>query len=131
MAELCPCGSGSTYKTCCKPLHLGLLKAKTAEQLMRSRYTAFAFAQAEYLVNTHHVSTRKSVSKSSILDWAKSTKWTKLEIVSTKNGLETDLAGVVEFKAYYFCQGKAEIHHETSNFIKDNETWFYVDGSFD
>ena len=38
--DLCPCGSNIIYDTCCRPLIKGEQPAKTAEQLMRSRYSA-------------------------------------------------------------------------------------------
>jgi len=131
MSSTCPCGSGMNYKSCCEPLHLGKKNASTAEQLMRSRYCAFAKVQVDYLIDTHHKSTRNTVSKASILDWAKTTQWTNLEIVSTQKGLENDLTGVVEFRAFYLYKGKKEIHHEISNFIKEENKWYYVDGEFE
>ena len=42
MFEKCPCGAGASYLTCCAPLHLGQRAAASPEQLMRSRYSAFA-----------------------------------------------------------------------------------------
>ncbi|HEX8865525.1 MAG TPA: SEC-C metal-binding domain-containing protein, partial [Lentzea sp.] len=40
--KLCPCGTGQSYVDCCGALHSGARTAATAEQLMRSRYSAFA-----------------------------------------------------------------------------------------
>ena len=54
----CPCSSGATYDTCCGPLHAGQKAAATAEQLMRSRYSAFALGLTDYLVETWHPDTR-------------------------------------------------------------------------
>ena len=39
--QACPCGLGDNYDSCCGRLHKGE-PARTAEQLMRSRYSAFA-----------------------------------------------------------------------------------------
>ena len=37
--------------------------------------------------------------------------------------------GIVEFKASFIDKnGKLQIHHERSNFLKEEENWFYVDG---
>ena len=47
----CPCGQGN-YAECCQPLHLGQAKAQTAAQLMRSRYSAFAKHEIDYIVKT-------------------------------------------------------------------------------
>ena len=38
----CPCGSGTAYDGCCGRLHRGAAQALTAEELMRSRYSAYA-----------------------------------------------------------------------------------------
>ena len=48
----CPCGGGQ-YESCCAPLHRGEQRVSTAEQLMRSRYAAFAKGELEYLLTTH------------------------------------------------------------------------------
>ena len=51
--EPCSCLSGMSYETCCEPLHRRKQLANTAEQLMRSRYSAFALAEVDYLMATH------------------------------------------------------------------------------
>ena len=43
----CPCGRG-LYVECCQPLHLEQQYAQNAEQLMRSRYSAFALQQVDW-----------------------------------------------------------------------------------
>ena len=53
----CPCGSGTPYAACCGRLHRGAA-AETAEQLMRSRYAAFAVGDEAYLFRTWHPRTR-------------------------------------------------------------------------
>jgi len=52
--KLCPCGSGRVYRDCCMPFHRGAAEAPDAEALMRSRYSAFALKEAEYLWRTLH-----------------------------------------------------------------------------
>ena len=54
----CYCGHNKTYKECCEVFHLNNGKTKTAQQLMRSRYSAFVLAKGDYLMQTHHSSTR-------------------------------------------------------------------------
>lgn len=39
--ENCPCQSGHHYADCCGKFHLKQAFPETAEQLMRSRYTAY------------------------------------------------------------------------------------------
>ena len=92
---------------------------------MRSRYSAYAVANADYILNTTHPSSRKYHSKNEILSWAKSNKWVKLEIISY-----TDIQ--VIFKAYYKDpSGKIIIHFENSRFEIFDKKWYYVDGHFE
>jgi len=49
----CPCGSGNKYKKCCQPFHKGKL-TKSALELMRSRYCAFAHNNPKYIIHTTH-----------------------------------------------------------------------------
>ncbi|HEX8496958.1 MAG TPA: YchJ family metal-binding protein, partial [Actinomycetales bacterium] len=58
--SVCPCGSGAGYESCCCRLHRGEGVPATAEQLMRSRFSAFAVGDAAYLGATWHPSTRPS-----------------------------------------------------------------------
>ena len=121
--KLCPCGSEIELNSCCMPFILEG-NAPTAEKLMRSRYTAYTLAEADYLYNTTHISQRKFTSKSDILSWAKQNTWAKLEVIASSELY-------VEFKAYYFDhKGSPQIHHEKSTFVKFQEHWYYVDGKF-
>ena len=120
----CYCGSDVEFQNCCEPLIKGLQKAATAEALMRSRYSAYATHEADYLVASTHISQRKYHTKTEILNWAMTNKWLKLEIINTTEN-------TVEFKAYFLDNVlKNYIHHELSTFIFENGSWFYVDGKF-
>ena len=55
----CYCGSSDTFENCCEIYIKGIQKPATAEALMRSRYSAFATGEADYLVATTHSSSRK------------------------------------------------------------------------
>ena len=120
----CPCCSGKTYENCCEPYHLGKDLPQTPEQLMRSRFTAFALVLTNYLVETTHSSTQKDNDFSDIEDWAKSNKWLKLEIVFAKENK-------VRFRAFYQDKNNEIYEHdELSTFAQENGKWFYVDGEF-
>ena len=120
----CYCGKAVSFENCCQPILEGKLKATTAEQLMRSRYTAYCVQAVDYLVATTHFSTRKLYLKSDLLSWSQNNTWVKLEIISA-----TEFE--VEFKAFYLNEKlKAQIHHEKSTFVFENGSWFYVDGIF-
>lgn len=120
----CFCKNSESFKDCCEPLIKGLQKATSSEQLMRSRYSAYCIQDADYLLETTHLSTRKLYKKSDILEWSKSNQWLELEIISAAEN-------VVEFKAYYLDESlKAHMHHEKSTFVFEFGGWFYVDGIF-
>lgn len=122
--DLCPCCSGKTYFNCCQLVHQDHSKATTAEALMRSRYSAFALRNADYLIMTTHSSQQKYHSKEEYLAWATQNTWLKLEIVIA-------LSEIVEFNAWYQnSKGEMFVHHERSTFLKENGLWFYVDGIF-
>lgn|SRR6476620_8209641 len=122
-AGRCPCGSGDDYVTCCGPLHSGAEAAPTALALMRSRFTAFALGDADYLLKTWHHETRP---KRLTLD--DEIAWRRLQIVDTVAGGPDDSEGVVEFRAQYEHDGARQILHERSRFGRVQGRWVYVDG---
>jgi len=127
--NLCPCGSKKEYNNCCGIAHNNIHDVETAEQLMRSRYTAFCLADGDYLHKSHHSSTRPRKSeRNEIVKWAKSVTWVKLEIIESTEGKQGDDFGTVEFKAYYLENGIPAIIHENSTFRKENNHWVYFDG---
>lgn len=95
---------------------------------MRSRYTAFTIANADYLMKSHHISTRPVKEKEEIKNWAQSVKWMGLSIINTIKGQINDKEGMVEFKALYMDKGQLQAIHEKSLFRKEKGMWFYVSG---
>lgn len=125
----CYCCSGMKFEECCDPFLSGNKKPKTAEALMRSRYSAYAMANVDYIIRTTHQSKVTFHDAKSIENWAKSNLWQKLEIVFKDHGNVEDSIGIVEFKAQYLdLQLQTHIHHERSNFKKESSEWFFVDG---
>ena len=125
---LCPCGSNTETQKCCQPIINGLKDAETAEQLMRSRYTAFTQANADYLIKSHHSKTRNIKDKKDIKRWAQSVKWMGLTVINTKEGQPADTIGTVEFKAVYIEDGVLNQIHEVSLFEKEHGKWTYKNG---
>lgn len=124
MENLCPCCSGKLYEECCQPFHSEEKFAPTAEKLMRSRFSAFAIPNSEYLWKTTLPSKRKFHDKNDLESWGKENTWTKLEIIQSSEK-------EVEFKAYFTDKfGKENIHHEFSTFKKVDKKWYYVSGKF-
>lgn len=121
-ATACPCGSGMRYDTCCRPCHTGIA-AKTAEALMRSRYSAYVLGLEDYLLASWHPETRPAA-----LDLAHptQTQWLGLEIKHQQSISASE--ALVEFVARYKVGGKAQRLHETSRFFMIDQRWYYRDG---
>lgn len=131
MQQNCHCGSKKLFSECCEPFIQGKTIPETAEQLMRSRYSAYATISTKYLMQTTHRSTRKNHNEKDIKAWASTNKWLKLEVIKTEMGQATDNAGIVEFKAVYMDKKHGlQVHHEKSTFLKEDGRWFYVDGTY-
>ena len=119
---LCPCGSELDYDLCCGQFIETNHWPVTAEQLMRSRYSAYALKHRDYLVATWHPATCPDD-----LDLYENAhvKWVRLEIVNTEAGEEQDQSGIVEFTATMKANGRAEKMTERSEFIKQDGRWYY------
>ncbi len=132
----CPCrlrdSTPLAYAQCCQIWHGALAQGEHApspEQLMRSRYSAYALAtqnnpqghaMLDYLLATWHTSTVPSDLELS------PTAWLGLQVIHAQ--ASTD-AGVVEFVAYYKEGGKAQQMHEISRFVRGEQgQWLYIDG---
>jgi len=125
----CPCGSNISYSDCCEPAHTGKTPSKTAEALMRSRYSAYVKNCIPYLGDSLHPDQQKDWSEADTKRWAEQSEWLSLEIVSTDAGKQSDEFGTVEFIAAYKEKDQIKRHHEISQFQKIDEHWYYVDGA--
>ena len=122
--EFCPCGSTDLFSMCCQPKIEGKIKAKTADELMRSRYSAYVVSAIDYLLETTYKTLRKDQSYKEIEQWSKENRWQKLEVLNSTESM-------VEFKAYFLDDSKKQqIHHEKSTFTFENGSWFYSKGEF-
>ncbi|HEY8701448.1 MAG TPA: YchJ family protein [Arthrobacter sp.] len=120
-ARSCVCLSGEEYFECCGRFHDGEAEAATAEQLMRSRYSAFVLLDTEYLMRTWHPDTAPSE-----LELDPELEWRRLDILSISRGGPLDAEGTVEFKAHFVHDGEPGVLHETSSFVRENRRWYYV-----
>lgn len=123
--DACPCGNSQRYEDCCGRYIAGDNPAPTAEKLMRSRYSAFAVGESDYLLASWHPDTRPSRVR---LDPQQ--KWIGLSIKSTEAGGVGDESGKVEFVARFKIAGKGHRLHENSRFEKIDGRWYYLDGEY-
>jgi SEC-C motif-containing protein len=134
----CPCG-GPSLATCCGPYLAGAAVPATAEALMRSRYTAYAQKNEDYLLATWHPGTRPAEP---IIDQNEKIQWLGLEVKSSlrlrqrKAEMPTPPdSDTVEFVARFKIGGRAHRLHEVSRFVYELGAdgvarWFYLDGGY-
>ncbi len=116
--------AGATLGECCGPVIEGERDAATAEQLMRSRYTAYALADGDHLYRTWHPAGRPERVEPE--PWV---RWVGLEVLDTVAGGPVDDTGVVEFRAHWVAgEGRTrqggEVH-ERSTFARRAGRWLY------
>lgn len=115
----CPCRSGQDYAECCGRAHDGRPPA-TAEELMRSRYSAFALDKPAYLLSSWHPATRPGR-----LSPERGLRWTGVEVLDSSGGGLFDAEGEVEFRARYRSGGRPGELHERSRFVRHEGVWVY------
>jgi SEC-C motif-containing protein len=124
--ELCPCGSSKNYAQCCAPFITAETLPNTPEELMRSRYTAYTQANIDYIAKTMKEPANIDFEPEEARSWAMDVKWLGLEVVtSSQNGDE----GTVEFIAQYSHAQKKYVLHEISQFRRDDNQWYYIEGN--
>lgn len=90
---------------------------------MRSRYTAFATGDRDYLLRTWHPRTRPRR-----LDPDPERRWVGLAVLETRAGGLFDQTGEVRFQASFRSPGQRGILAECSRFARVDGRWLYVDG---
>jgi SEC-C motif-containing protein len=91
---------------------------------MRSRFSAFAVGDRDYLLATWHPSTRPTE-----LELDAELRWYRLDILARGGGSPFETTGTVEFEAFYRSPGGAGSQHEVSRFVREDRHWLYVDGT--
>ncbi|WP_225738296.1 YchJ family protein [Pseudoalteromonas aurantia] len=122
---MCYCSDLQPYDKCCKPFIEGSNSPSSAEQLMRSRYSAYCIKNANYILNTYASSQQKMHNTTDILQFANEVSFIKLDVIKTS---DNDLYSYVEFKAHYLVEDKHCQLHENSRFVQECGLWKYLDG---
>jgi SEC-C motif-containing protein len=118
----CPCGSGKTFALCCRPLLARERPAASAEELMRSRFTAHVVRDYAHLHRSYLKTANEPYDPA---DTPEPTAWTRLVVHSHEPGVKPDVA-FVEFTAY-FKEGEAERSFpERARFQRIDGVWFYA-----
>lgn len=125
----CSCDSDKTFAECCEPFLNGSAEPRTAEELMRSRYTAYVKHDIGYIKKTLTQESASDFDMAAAKKWAEEVEWKGLKILSTEKGGPSDRDGKVEFCASFVQEGEALEHHEVSTFRKTKQgAWRFVDG---
>ena len=127
----CPCGSGKAYLTCCKVFHDGTLP-QTALELMKSRFTAFAVGNSDYIIDTTHkdnveYSDDMEALKGAIDNVIASTSYKKLKVLDFIDGIDE---AFVTFFIEADQQGLDVSFTERSKFKRVDGKWLYLSGEF-
>jgi len=126
--DICPCGSTKPYADCCLPLISGKQQAVMAEQVMRSRYTAYVKKEMTWLCDSLHPDERAGYDDTGSRAWAERAEWHGIKILRTTKGGPEDQDGTVEFVVSFTENGTAQEHHELSSFKKTGGRWYFVNG---
>ena len=123
----CICGKPQPFAKCCDRFLSGKKNAKTPEQLMRSRFSAYALGgYGEYLLSTWFPASAMGLTASKLSK--KTVEWQRLEVISSSQKGDN---GTVEFNAWFNklpSSDEMEIMHEISEFVRIQSRWLYVGG---
>lgn len=122
---MCYCGKDLSFEACCQPLILGKKPALDAEQLMRSRYSAYCVNACEYIHKTYAQSYQTANPVAEIAAFAELANFIKLEVFEHKTVNDT---ATVHFRVHYLCDGYYCQLEELSHFVTEQGLWRYTEG---
>lgn len=125
---VCPCGSQSSYATCCAPIHAAPARASTPEALMRARFSAFVLADSDFLIASWAPDTRPMRAELEGSGEDSGPRWRRLIVAASEND---DDHGWVRFRALAQQADGWLALEETSRFRRIDGQWFYLDGDAD
>ena len=118
----CSCGSGKLFELCCEPILKGTRPAATAEELMRSRFTAHVARDYAHL----HRSYAGTASEAYVeLPDEPSIGWTRLEVHHHESNVQPDVSHV-EFSAFYVDANHEYVLLEKAEFRRQPGGWIYT-----
>ncbi len=124
MKITCPCGTSKNYEHCCGPYILGEATPPSPEALMRSRYTAYTKANADYIAASQTGPAAQSFDANASKTWAQQVQWQGLEVFNSEQ--QNDI-GFVAFRANFKNNEQAQNIFEKSEFRRIDGKWLYFD----
>ena len=122
----CPCGSGNPLVQCCGRYHAGT-PAPCAEQLMRSRYSAYVLGLVDYLVATTLPAQQAHLDRAAIAAWSAQSTWLGLEVESREVFGGKPEHAQVTFIARWHDENGEHSHRECSAFVQHEGHWYFID----
>lgn len=131
-AEKCPCGSGERYRLCCRPFHRNEQEAPDCRTLVRTRFSAYALKEVDYLWKTLHAEhpDRKgdeAAQKADLRRGASAVNFARLFLLDADERPPGETSRVL-FSAEIYEKGKPRGFTELSEFRHDGQGWRYVGG---
>jgi len=128
----CPCSSGKAYAACCAKLHDREREPLFGEELVRSRYSAFALGKIDYLYDTlHEDHPDKGKSREQVLfalrTASQSFKYMGLVIIESQPP-DRDGQSRVLYLARLFRKGEDVSFIELADFLNDGKGLRYRNG---
>lgn len=96
---------------------------------MRSRYSGYAKQNADYLIKTWHSSCQAERFRASLIESFAPIRWLSLQIIETEMPVVKP-EGFVTFFARFSENGQEGFIHERSRFLREEQRWYYVDGTY-
>jgi SEC-C motif domain protein len=124
--DACPCGSNQAYAECCQPLHNGT-PAAGAEQLMRSRYSAYTLGLIDYLVGTTLPAQQALLEIEHMRVWSEQSEWLGLSVEQVNDGAGSNRAQVTFVARWADPDSSQQSHQECSDFKRLGERWYFID----
>lgn len=128
MTLQCPCGSGQNLSGCCARYHNGNLP-NSAEELMRSRYSAYVLGLVDYLVSSTLPVQQTQLDRAAISAWSSQSQWLGLEVQSQQMLSAEPAHAWVSFIARWQDQDGKHAQQERSAFVQINQRWYFLDPS--
>ncbi|MEO0813204.1 MAG: YchJ family metal-binding protein [Myxococcota bacterium] len=138
-AKPCVCGSKTLYRECCGRFHRAFEQGSewdpNPEQLMRSRYSAYALGMVEYVIATTLPNSEAwrdddTVWRDSLRAFAREFHFAGVEVlgVEPQEGTDSPEAAWVTFRAILRRGAKDRSFTERSQFSRKDGRWFYSGG---
>ena len=127
--DKCPCGSGLKYKKCCGLFHKGKVPSNALD-LMKSRYSAYAYNNTNYIIQTTHKENPEYTQD--IIGWEQDIESfcdaTHFISLCVNDFIDGEDEAYVTFKACLKQHGEDVSFREKSRFLKVDGRWLYHSG---